>query len=232
VALTYLASHSQRIHFGALVSPLSVRDPVLLAWQAMAIDDLSGGRLIVGVGAGWNQAEHTMFGYPLGDVPTRMARFEEGLEVLTRLLRGDGPTSFEGRFFQLREALLLPRPQRASGPPIMVGGTGPRRTLPLVARYADRWDAGFLTPAAFRERAAQLDALLLQAGRRPDQVWRGLTVPIFCYRNRDELEQRLRGARREGQFETTPADALLAEQYSQMAAISGSPAEVATQIDA
>ncbi len=232
VALTHLASHSERIHFGAMVSPLSIREPVLLARQALALDAISGGRAIIGVGAGWNEPEHAMFGYSLGDVPMRMARFEEGLEVITRLLRSAGPASFDGRFFQLHEALLLPRPQRPGGPPMMIGGTGPRRTLPLVARYADRWDAGFLTPEAYRERAAQLDQLLFKAGRMPGDVTRGVTVPVFCGRDSVELEQRVQGARRLSQFATMPLDQLLEEVRAGLSAITGTPEQVAAQLRA
>src|ERR671916_397539 len=118
-----------------MVSPLSIRDPVLLARQAMALDDLSNGRMILGVGAGWNEAEHSMFGYTLGDMATRMRRLEEGLVVMSRLLRSDGPASFDGHVFRLRDAMLLPRTQRPGGLPILIGGIGPQQTLPLVARY-------------------------------------------------------------------------------------------------
>lgn len=232
VALTHLASHSERIHFGAMVSPLSIRDPVLLARQVMALDAISGGRAIIGVGAGWNEPEHAMFGYPLGDVPTRMARFEEGLEVITRLLRSDAPASFDGRFFQLRDALLLPRSPRPGGPPIMIGGTGPRRTLPLVARYADRWDAGFLTPQVYRERAAQLDQLLRQAGRTPRDVTRGVTVPVFCGCDSVELERRVQGLRRLSEFATMPLDQLLEGVHTSLAAITGTSDQVVAQLRA
>lgn len=232
VALTYLASHSEQIHFGSMVSPLSLRDPVLLARQAMALDNLSGGRMIMGLGAGWNEAEHTMFGYQLGDLDTRMARFEEGLELITRLLRHDQPTSFDGRFFNLREALLLPRTERAAGPPLMIGGTGPRRTLPLVARYADRWDAGFLTPEQYRERAAQLDQLLKQAGRAPVDVTRSVTVPVFCGRNDAEFEQRIIGVRKMGGFSSLPLEQVLEQVHAGWAAICGTPAQVVAGIQA
>src|SRR5574338_1257810 len=106
VSLTYLADHTQRIHFGPLVAPLSFRDPTILARQAMALDDLSGGRMILGVGAGWQEREHTMFGHELGDLTTRMDRLEEGLQVLTQLMRSDEPTSFQGHFYQLQDALV------------------------------------------------------------------------------------------------------------------------------
>ncbi len=94
VALTYLADHSRNVHFGPLVAPLSFRDPTMLARQAAALDDLSGGRMILGLGAGWQEREHSLFGHELGDIPTRMARLEEGLAVVTRLLRSDTPSRF------------------------------------------------------------------------------------------------------------------------------------------
>ncbi len=115
VALTLLADQTQRLRFGPMVAPLSFRDPVMLAWQAAALDDLSGGRMVLGVGAGWFEREHEMFGYHLGDKRMRMDRFAAGLEVITRLLRDDGPVSFESPFYRLQDAHLLPRPQRPGG---------------------------------------------------------------------------------------------------------------------
>jgi len=226
VALTYLADHTQRVHFGPMVSPLSVRDPVMLARQAAALDDLSGGRLVLGVGAGWNEPEHQMFGYALGDITTRMARFEDGLEIIIRLIRSTDPVSYEGRFFQLRDALLLPRPQRPSGPPILIGGTGPRRTLPLVARYADSWNAIRLTPNEFRERSAHLDQLLQEEGRQPSAIKRTLTVPVICGRSASELEYQTHGLRRLSHF----AGMTFQELISDRNAIVGTPEEVVAQI--
>jgi F420-dependent oxidoreductase-like protein len=191
VSLAYLADHTQRIHFGPLVAPLSVRHPSVLARQAAALDDLSGGRMILGVGAGWQDREHRLFGHELGDVSRRMARLEEGLEVITRLLRSDEPVTYEGRFFQLRGATLLPRPQRPGGPRILIGGNGVKRTLPLVARYADIWNAVFLSPAAFREHSAALDVLLQAAGRKAGDVRRTLMNRLFFGRAMDELDRRL-----------------------------------------
>ncbi|TMD59776.1 MAG: TIGR03560 family F420-dependent LLM class oxidoreductase [Chloroflexi bacterium] len=191
VSLTYLADNTQHIHFGPLVAPFSFRNPVLLARQAAALDDLSNGRMILGVGAGWQDREHRLFGFELGDVATRMARFEEGLEVVTRLLKSDEPVTYEGRYFQLRGATLLPRPQRAGGPRILIGGNGPKRTLPLVARYADIWNGTFLPPEEFRKRSAILDRLLSEAGRKPGDVQRTLMRGLFFGRDMAELDRRL-----------------------------------------
>jgi alkanesulfonate monooxygenase SsuD/methylene tetrahydromethanopterin reductase-like flavin-dependent oxidoreductase (luciferase family) len=96
ISLAYLADHSSRVKFGPLVAPLSFRDPVMLARQSAALDDLSDGRMVLGVGTGWIEREHDLFGYELEDQQTRFARLEEGLEVITRLLRSHEPVSYEG----------------------------------------------------------------------------------------------------------------------------------------
>lgn len=174
VSLVYLADHTQRIHFGPLVAPFSFRNPALLARQAAAIDDLSNGRMYLGIGAGWQDREHSHFGFDLGSVAERMQRFEEGIEVVTSLLNSGEPVNFDGKFYHLEDAILLPRPQRPGGPRILIGGSGPKRTLPLVVRYADTWNAVFLTPDEFRERSSILDRLLEQAGRSPQEIRRTL----------------------------------------------------------
>ncbi len=191
ISLAYAADHTQRIHFGSLVSPISFHDPVYLARQAAAVDDLSGGRLILGLGAGWQEREHRLFGYNLGDVPTRMARFEEGLEVITRLLRSNEPVTYEGRFYHLHGATLLPRPGHPGSPRIMIGGNGAKRTLPLVARYADVWNGVFISASDFHERSRRLDTLLREAGRQPKDVRRTAMTTVFFGRDREELDRRL-----------------------------------------
>ncbi len=168
VALTYLATHSRTVQIGTLVSPLSFRDPITLARNASAINELSKGRCILGAGAGWAKAEHDAFGFDLGDMRLRMARFTEGVEVIAQLLRSDAPVSFSGRYFQLKGARLFPPVLQKV--PILVGGTGPKHTLPIVARFADIWNCQLATVAAFKERNAQLDVLLSQAGRSTDEV--------------------------------------------------------------
>ena len=228
VALTYLADHTDRIRFGSMVSPLSIRDPVLLARQAAALDDLSDGRMILGVGTGWAQREHTMFGYELGDIPTRFARLEEGLEVITRLLRSDSPVSFDGQFFRLQGAVLPPT-RRRGGPPIMIGGSGPKRTLPLVARFADVWNAQVVGPAQVRDRSAVLDGLLVAAGRRPEDVRRTQNVPVLCWRTPAELALRIRGYSRYSDWRELSVDEL-AEVIRTAPGFVGTPEVVVEQI--
>ncbi len=232
VSLTYLADHTQRIHFGPLVAPISFRDPALLARQAAALDDLSGGRMILGIGAGWQEREHRLFGHDLGDVPTRMARMEEGLEVITRLLKSNEPVTYEGKFFQLRGATLLPRPQRPGGPRILIGGNGPKRTLPLVVRYADIWNANFLSPDAFRERSAALDQLLLAAGRKPADIRRTVMLSLFFGRDMIEVDRRLSGLKDRPAYAGQSLDWVIEELRAGGQAIVGTPDRIIEQIHA
>ena len=232
VALTYLADHSQRVRIGTMVSPLSFRDPVMMTRQAMAINDLSGGRMILGVGTGWAEREHTMFGYHLGDVKTRMDRLEEGLEVISRLMRSDEPVSFEGNFYQLREALLLPRPEHRLR--LLIGGNGKRRTLPLVARYADVWNAQWTTVEELRERNVLLDDLLRKEGRQPRDLRRTGIRLLVCWRNDKEREQVIDAYRRVPGLllPSLPTNDLISFFRQELGAVCGTPEEVVEQLHA
>ena len=173
-SLTWLASHTKRIEFGPLVTPLSFRNPTMTTRMASAVDDLSGGRLILGLGAGWQAREHTNFGWDLLDIEARFKRFQEGLEVTSRLLKSDVPVDFAGKYYRLKDAISLPRPARAGGPPILIGGNGPRRTLPLVARYASEWNAVYIPVPEFLKLNTQLDEMLMANNRQPSEVRRSL----------------------------------------------------------
>ncbi len=193
VSLTWLADNTHRIEFGQLVSPFSFRHPVFTARMAAAVDDLSGGRLTLGVGAGWQEREHHLFDFQLLDKKGRFRRFEEGLEVVTRLLRSDAPAEFEGEFYALRGATLLPRPLRPGGPPLLIGGNGETRTLPLTARYADEWNAVFLPPEEFRRLNIRLDALLAAQGRDPSDVRRSMMTGCLFAIHEADLGAKLAG---------------------------------------
>ncbi len=176
VSLTHAASYTRRIEFGSMVSPITFRHPALLARMAAAVDDLSGGRLILGLGAGWQEREHHNFGIPFHDFPTRYAMFEEGLEVTTRLLRSDTPVSFQGKHFSLDDAILLPRPKRPT--PLLIGGNGPTKTLPLAARYANEWNGVYVTPEKYRELNTLLDQLCTQNNRNPHDITRSVMTRV------------------------------------------------------
>ncbi len=193
VSLTWLATHTTRIEFGPLVSPVSFRDPVMTARMAAAVDDLSGGRLHLGLGAGWQEREHRLFGWNLLSLPERFHRLRDGLEVVTRLLGSDEPVSYTGKYAYLEEATLLPRPLRPGGPPILIGGNGPRYTLPLVAQYAAIWNGFSITPDKLTRLNAQLDELLAAHGRRPQEVKRTAMIGLTFGRDETELRAKLKG---------------------------------------
>lgn len=209
VSFAWLASNTRRISFGPLVSPASFRNPSILAWQASAIDSLSGGRLRIGLGAGWNEREHRSFGFELGTLDTRFARLEDALVVVKTLTRSPEPASHAGDHFAISDAYLQPRSPRSDGPPIVIGGNGPRRTVPLAATYADEWNAVGLTLDAFKERSARLDALLAERGREPGAVKRTLMTRGLVGRDEvalaaKESPERIASGRERGQIIGTP----------------------------
>jgi alkanesulfonate monooxygenase SsuD/methylene tetrahydromethanopterin reductase-like flavin-dependent oxidoreductase (luciferase family) len=174
-----------------------------------------------------------LFGYDLGDKRTRMDRLEEGLQVTTQLLRSDEPVSFEGRFYQLREAILLPRPQRPGGPEILIGGTGPKRSLPLTARYADIWNATSRSPEEFRALSATLDGLAREIGREPGDIRRTLMISLYFGRDEAALDRQLGGLReRVPDLAGKPLDAVLGYLHSHQHVLAGSADEVLGQIRA
>jgi len=174
-SLTWLASHTTTLPFGTLVTPFSFRDPVFMARVAKDVDALSGGRLTLGVGAGWEEREHVMFNYPLDKQGgARFRRLQEGVELVSRLLRDPDRVTIRGEFYSVHDAILLPRPLRPGSPRLMIGGNGEKRTLPLAARLADEWNAVFLKPEGFASRNVRLDELLDEAERPRGAVRRSL----------------------------------------------------------
>lgn len=191
VSLTWLASHTSRIEFGPMVSPVSFRQPTMTARMASAVDDLSNGRLHLGLGAGWQEREHHNYSWDLLDMNGRFARFEEGLQIISHLLQKEAPLDFAGDYYRLHEAVLLPRSQRRGGPPILIGGNGPRRTLPLTAKYASEWNGVYIPPATFAERCQLLDEMLQANGRQPNEVRRSLMTGLIFGKDQAELNAKL-----------------------------------------
>jgi F420-dependent oxidoreductase-like protein len=198
ISFAYLAAETRRIEFGPMVSPVSFRNPVVSAWSAAAVDDLSGGRFHMGLGAGWQEREHRNFGFELLQLNDRFVRFEEGVHVVKLLLQSDEPVAFAGQFFQLEDALLLPRPARQGGPPIVIGGNGEKRTMPLAAKYADEWNAVFVTPERFRELSAHLDSLLEKEDRTPTSMRRTLMHRITVGATDADVKRKTDGVDVEG----------------------------------
>ncbi len=134
-----------------------------------------------------------MFGFDLLELQPRFQRFEEGLEVISRLLRSDQPVNFDGQFYHLRDAVLLPGPQKPGSPALVIGGNGPKMTLPLAAHYADEWNGVFLTPERYAELNDTLTMLLEQEGRLPQDVRRTLMTNLTFGKDEAALQRKLNG---------------------------------------
>jgi F420-dependent oxidoreductase-like protein len=184
--LAALAGVTSRIRLGLLVTGVTYRHPSVLAAQAVTIDHASHGRLELTLGAAWFDKEHRELGIPFPPTGERFDLLEDALEIVTRLFTGD-VVSYEGKRVSLHDASLRPVPVQKPHPPIWIGGTGPTRTLPLVARFADVWHA-FGTPNSLREASARVDTLAAEAGRDPASIMRAGSLSL------DDLETARRHA--------------------------------------
>ena len=174
--LAVLAGLTTRIRLGLLVAGVTYRHPSVFAAQALTIDHASHGRLELSLGAAWFDKEHHELGIPFPATPERFALLEDALEIATRLFTGD-VVDYEGHVVSLRDAQLLPTPVQQPHPPIWVGGSGPQRTLPLAAKYADVWHA-FGTPNSLREASERIDQLAIEAGRDPSDILRAGSLSL------------------------------------------------------
>ncbi|MHB8398963.1 MAG: LLM class flavin-dependent oxidoreductase [Candidatus Limnocylindrales bacterium] len=175
--LAGLAEATSRIAIGPLVACTSFHNPAMLAKMAATVDEISGGRLILGLGAGWNETEYRAFGFPFD---RRISRFEEAFTIVRTLLR-EGRIDFKGEFYQARDCELLPRPARTGGPPLMIGSKG-KRMLEIALPHVDAWNVWFSDTAnhpsgvpALRER---VDAACRAVGRDPAAVERTVAVLV------------------------------------------------------
>jgi F420-dependent oxidoreductase-like protein len=223
ISLAWLATHTKRIVFGSLVSPVSFRHPTHTARMAAAVDDLSGGRLHLGLGAGWQEREHDNFGWELLDIPERFDRFREGLDVITLLLESDEPVHYEGQYYRLNDAILLPRPQRPAGPPIIVGGNGQQYTLPMAARYASEWNGVLVPPGRYSELNSHLDELLSGFGRKPSDVRRSIMVGCVFGHDEEDVDRKVK--QRSG-------GKLTSSEYKERGVLVGTAEEISNQISA
>lgn len=176
-SLAAIAATTTRVEFGPLVACTAFHNPAILAKQATTIDEISGGRLILGLGAGWNETEFRAFGVPFDH---RIARFEEAFTIIRSLLR-DGAVDFEGTYYTARDCELLPRGPRPAGPPLMIGSIG-ERMLRIATPHVDSWNAWFAdtrnSPAGVAALRAKVDAACVDVGRDPAAIERTLAVLV------------------------------------------------------
>ncbi|HEX3630045.1 MAG TPA: TIGR03560 family F420-dependent LLM class oxidoreductase [Candidatus Dormibacteraeota bacterium] len=174
--LAGLAASTTRIRLGVLVTGITYRPPSILATEAITVDQISNGRLEIGVGAAWHQPEHEELGIPFPPIKERAERLEEGIQVM-RLLMTRDRASFDGRHYRLEDASYHPRPVQKPHPPIWIGASGEQLMLPIVARQADAWHA-FGSEKTMGTKARLLDQLAEKAGRDPKSILRSASLSL------------------------------------------------------
>jgi F420-dependent oxidoreductase-like protein len=185
-----LARDTHRVRLGALMCAATFRAPGLLATIVASVDEMSGGRVELGLGTGWYAREHAAFGIPFPETKERFDRFEEQLAILTGLWRTpDGEAfSYSGAHYRIDANHSAPRPTQAPHPPIVIGGSGPKRTPAIAARYADEFN--FALGAQPRERSVTFSRACEAIGRDPTQPRRSAVLPVACGSTTAEAERR------------------------------------------
>lgn len=186
-----LAARTERVTLGTLVTGVTYRNPALLAKEVTTLDVISSGRAVLGIGAAWYDVEHEGLGVDFPPVPERMDRLEEAVQICRLMFTEERPT-FEGRYYRIKEARNIPRPIQAGGPPIMIGGSGPKRTLRAVAKYADISNV-FGGPDTLRKNVEILHDHCADVGRDPSEIKVTRLGSLFLARSADEAEQLRQG---------------------------------------
>lgn len=192
---TALLTETERLRVGHMVLCATFRHPALLAKMATTLDVISNGRLNLGIGSGSVEQEHREAGIPWGSFAERSEILEETLEIVTRMLAGPR-TTYEGRHFRVHDLPNVPPPVQQPRPPIYVGGVGTRRTLPLVARFADVWNVPTYALDVLAEKSAALDAECARIGRDPVSLRRSLEAVMVVAEDADGLDAALTTAER------------------------------------
>ncbi len=192
VVLSALAVRIPRIHMGHMVSGNTYRHPAVVAKMAAQIDVVSGGRFILGLGAGWQEREHTAYGIPLGTIRERLDKLEEACRIVTDLFRYQ-KSNFEGEHYQLVDAPLEPKPIQTPLP-LMIGGGGEKRTLRITAQYATEWNV-WGTPEVLRHKNGVLDAHCRDLARDPAEIQRSACT-LLLYSDDEERVARARASGR------------------------------------
>jgi F420-dependent oxidoreductase-like protein len=197
--LAGLAVQTERIRLGTLVSPVTFRHPGPLAITVAQVDQMSGGRVELGLGTGWFDTEHTAYGIPFPPLTDRFSILEEQLAVITGLWKApdDKPFSFDGTHYTLADSPALPKPAQRPGPPVIIGGSGPRRTPRLAAAYADEYNAAFEDVAGTHAAFERVRAAVETAGRPASSMIYSAAQVVCCGRDDAELERRAAAIDRE-----------------------------------
>jgi F420-dependent oxidoreductase-like protein len=181
-SLAALAAVTDRIRLGCLVTGVTYREPAVLAKMAATVDHISNGRLEFGIGAAWHEPEHRMYGIPFPPVRERQDRLEEAVQLIKLLFDSDGPITFDGKHYHLKDAVFVPKCVQRPHPPIMVGGGGEKRTLRTLARYGDVMNVSG-TPAMVRSKIDVLERHCRAVGRDPYEIQKTVFTPVIVSEN-------------------------------------------------
>jgi F420-dependent oxidoreductase-like protein len=207
--LAALAPLVSRLRVGTIVAGNTYRHPAVLAKMAAQVDIISGGRLICGLGAAWQQNEHDAYGIPFYTVQERLARLDEACQVLKALWTQDRST-FKGRYYQLADAPLSPKPVQRPHPELMIGGGGEKVTLKIVARHADHWNV-WGGPDVLARKGALLDGNCKAAGRDPKSITRSANMALLFSEDRAEIDKLFTAlTKRFGMTDAVARDTMLA----------------------
>jgi F420-dependent oxidoreductase-like protein len=182
-----LAARTSRARVGTLVTGVTYRNPALLAKIVTTLDIISRGRAVLGIGAAWYEEEHEALGFDFPPAGERMDRLEEALQICRAMFTEDAP-GFQGKHYRIEKALNVPRPIQPGGPRIMVGGSGPKRTLRLVAQYADMCNVNG-SPNTVRQLLDVLRGHCADVGRHPDEIAKTRLGSLFLSATPEEAEQ-------------------------------------------
>jgi len=230
VSLVHVAENTSRIRFGTLVCSMTFRHPSLLARMAAGVDQLSGGRFILGIGAGWNVPEHEAFGIRFPPLKERMDLLEDSAAII-RGLWDHGSFSFKGRVYELKEARLSPKPAQSHAP-LLIGGSGEKRTLRTVARFADEWNATPMPLERYREKVRILEAHCATARRDPRTIERSMMCGFIIGRDEADAIKRVQALQTVMPvMAQTPPDQLLRGMATR-GWLAGTPEQVVSQIKA
>jgi len=213
--LTALAALTRRMRVGTIVSGNTYRHPAVLAKMAAQVDIISGGRLICGMGAGWQENEHQAYGLPFYTVTERLQRLDEACQVLHMLWTQERST-FKGKYYQLDDAPLMPKPVQKPRPELMIGGGGEKVTLKIVARWADHWNV-WGGPDTLAKKGKILDGYCAAIGRDPTTILRSAVMVPVQSEDRAQID-RIQQVfmQRMGRDEASARDTLLAGSVAEM----------------
>lgn len=202
--LSAIAARTSKVRLGCMVGGMTYRNPAFLAKQVTALDVISKGRAIWGIGAGWFEQEHVEYGYEFGTFTDRFEKLEEGLQIIKSMFVND-TTTLDGKWFKVTNALNSPKPVQAGGPPVLIGGGGEKKTLRMVAQYGDACNV-FGSPDQVRHLMGVLDAHCANLGRDPKEICRTRLGTLIIARTMEEAQVKLSARLGGAKFEDLPAD--------------------------